>query len=93
MPRRNNTITDEEKMFGLFYAHNEKRSKKARDVDNASTKGLTKDFAKMWVDPSRNDWAGIDTIVRIKPRGYTSKKGRDAFDNITDVLGASGFWF
>lgn len=91
MPRRNNTITDEEKVFALFYAHNVKRSKKARDVDNASTRGLTNDFGKMWVDPSRNDWAGIDTIVRVTPRGYTKSKGKMAFDNVEDILGSSGF--
>ncbi len=91
MARRNNTITEEEKLFALIYGHENVRSKKSRDVDNASTKGLTNKFGHMWVDPSRNDWAGVDTIVRSKPRNYTNKKGKMAFDNVTDVLGDSGF--
>lgn len=91
MPRRRSGITEEEKMFALFYGHNEIRSKKARDVDNATTKGLTNNFAKMWNDPSRNDWAGVDTIVRVKPRGYTKEKGRRAFMDIEEMIGKSGF--
>jgi len=89
--RRDTAISDEDKIFSLYFGHNEKRSKKAKDVDNATTKGLTSDFAKMWVDPSRNDWPGIDTVVRSQPRNYTSKKGKKAYDNVEEILGASGF--
>lgn len=89
--RRDTTISDQDKIFALLYGHNEKRSKKARDVDNASTKGLTSDFAKMWTDPSRNDWPGIDTVVRQTPRGYTKAKGKKAFENVEDIIGVSGF--
>lgn len=92
MGRRNNTITDEEKLFGMFYAHNNVRSKKARDVDNASTKGVDTNLAKWWAEGGkRSDWPGIDTVVRVKPKGYTKNKGKRAFDNITDVIGSGGF--
>lgn len=91
MARRDTTISDNDKLFALIYGHDTKRSKKARDVDNASTKGLTNNFAQMWVDPSRNDWSGIDTIIRSRPPSYTKAKGLKAFNNVRDILGESGF--
>lgn len=88
--RRDTTITDEEKFLALTYGHNVVRSKKARDVDNGTTKGLTSDFAKMWTDPSRHDWPNVDTVVR-NTRGFTKEKGKKAFKNIEDIIGESGF--
>ncbi len=89
--RRDTALTDEDKLFALAYGHNFVRSKKSKDVDNASTKGLTNDFAKMWTDPSRHDWPNIDTAVRNELRGFTKEKGRKAFKNVQDVIGESGF--
>lgn len=89
--RRDTAISDQDKIFALNYGHNEKRSKKAKDVDNGTTKGVTPDYAKMWVDPSRNDWPGVDTVIRSKPSNYTSAKGKKAFKNVEDILGVSGF--
>lgn len=73
--------------FAFFFKHNERRSKKARDVDNATTKGITESAAKWWDDPSRHDWPGIDTVVQIKPKGYTRAKGKQAFDKLEEVFG------
>lgn len=89
--RRDTSITDEEKLFSLIYGHNFVRSKKARDVDNATTRGVTDSFAKMWTDPSRHDWPNVDTVVRNTPRNFTKEKGRRAFKNVEDLLGDSGF--
>jgi len=88
--RRDTTISDEDKFMSLYYAHNKLRSKKARDVDNATTKGLTPDFGKMWVDPSRHDWPNIDTKVRSKLK-IDEAKAKKAFENVRDILGESGF--
>jgi len=89
--KRTPTITRKEKEYALFYAHNYLRSKKAKDVDNGTNKGLTDNFSKMWTDPSRNDWAGIDTVIRHEPMGFSKKKGKDAYAQIVDVFGESGF--
>ena len=89
--RRDTAISDQDKIFSLIYGHNNVRSKKSKDVDNGTTKGLTGDFAKMWVDPSRNDWTQIDTLVRSFPSNYTVQKGRKAYNNVQSILGVSGF--
>lgn len=85
---RTPTITRREKDYALFYFHNNVRSKKARDVDNGLTKGLTDNFSKAWAGGlQREDWPGIDTMLRQEPSGYTSKKGRNAFDEVVRVIG------
>lgn len=89
--RKRSGITEIEKDFAGFYGHNFMRSKKARDVDNGTTKGLTDNFSKFWNDPSRSDRAGIDTQVRVKPKGFTKEKGKRAFDDITEMFGKGGF--
>ena len=91
MARRRSGVTEIEKQYASFYAHNNMRSKKARDVDNGSTKGVTDSFSKFWNDPSRHDLAGIDTVVRREPRGYSQKKGKRAFDDIEEMFGEGGF--
>jgi len=91
MGKRTPTITKKEKDYALFYAHNFLRSKKAKDVDNGTNKGLTDNFSKMWVDPSRNDWPGIDTMVKQTPLGFSKKKGKTAYDEIVSTFGDSGF--
>lgn len=83
-------ISNEEKFMSLYYGHNKIRSKKARDVDNGTTKGLTSDFGKMWVDPSRHDWPNVDTKVRTKLK-IDEARAKKAFDNVRDILGESGF--
>ena len=91
MNKRTPTITKREKDYALYYAHNFLRSKKARDVDNGTDKGLTDNFSKMWTDPSRHDWPGIDTLVKQEPMGFTKKKGKRSYDEIVQVFGRSGY--
>ncbi len=91
MAKRRSAITDIEKQYASFFLHNNVRSKKARDVDNATTRGVTDSFSKFWNDPSRHDMAGIDTVVRTVPRGYTKAKGKRAFDDVLETFGQGGF--
>ncbi len=90
---RRSGVTEKEKMYAGWYGHNELRSKKARDVDNASTKGVTDSFSKFYNDPTRHDLAGIDTVVRKEPSGYTKEKGKKAFNDIEEMFGEGGFRF
>ena len=91
MGKRRSGVTEIEKAYAGYYGHNEIRSKKAMDVDNGSTKGVTDSFSKFWNDPSRHDFAGIDTVVRKVPKGYTKEKGKKAFDEIEEMFGEGGF--
>ena len=85
------TFTREDEIFALKYGHEKVRSKKSRDVDNASSRGVTMDFGKVWNDPSRHDFPGIDTIVKQKFPGYTDDKGERAFKKMSRLFGESGF--
>lgn len=85
---RTPTITRKEKDYGLQFFHTNIRSKKARDVDNGTTRGVTDNFAKAWAGGmQREDWPGIDTMLKQLPQGYTTKKGKKAFDEISSVIG------
>lgn len=78
-------------MWASYYIHNNIRTKKARDVDNGSTKGVTDSFAVWYNDQSRHDLAGIDTVFRKEPRGYSQQKGKRAFDDIEEMFGHGGY--
>jgi len=85
------TLTNEDKIFALKFGHENVRSKKSRDVDNASSRNVSMDFAKNWRDASRNDFEGIDTIVKKEIPGYTEQKGKKAFRKMSNIFGESGF--
>jgi len=85
------SFTREEQNNAILFGHNFVRSKKSRDVDNGTTRGLTKDFGRMWVDPSRSDFEGIDTVVKLDFPAFTKAKGKKAFDKMTNIFGESGF--
>lgn len=96
MPKKKSTrkrkiLTEKEVTYGLTYGHNYRRTKKSRDVDNAESANLTTNLGEYWVKPNRNDWAGIDTVVRKKPSGFTKKRGMMAFEKLEGLLGDSGF--
>lgn len=91
MPKKKLSFTREEQRDALIFGHNFVRSKKSRDVDNGTTRGVTDNFGKMWQDPSRSDFAGIDTVVRLDFPGFNKAKGKKAFDKMTDLFGESGF--
>lgn len=85
------TFTREEEIFALKFGHENVRSKKSRNVDDGTTRGVTMDFGKVWEDPSRHDFPGIDTVVKKNFPGYTRTKGKSAFNKMTKIFGESGF--
>ena len=85
------SFTREDEIFALKFGHENVRSKKSRDVDNASSRNVSTDFAKNWRDPSRNDFAGIDTVVKKEFPGFTKERGEKAFRKMTRLFGESGF--
>lgn len=91
MGKKKFTITNEDKIFALKFGHENVRSKKSREVDDSTTRGVTQDFGKVWNDASRNDFPGIDTIVKTDFAGYTEQKGKKAFRKMTNIFGESGF--
>ena len=68
-------INYEDILWGAYYIH-EKRSKKAKVVDEALTARET-DNPYLWAsDPSRYDFDHIDTKDHHKPAGYSNRKGK-----------------
>lgn len=92
MSRRTPTITRKEKDFAAYYRNTELRSKKARDVDRATDKNVTNNFAEWWWDDSRSDWPNIDTVLGSAPMGYTKSKGKKAHDEIIGVFGKGRYY-
>jgi len=85
--KRSPSITKREKEHAAYYVHNKLRSKKAQDVDNGTTRGVTDNFGAWWEDPMRHDLPGIDTMIRGVPLGYDSRKGKKAHDEIVSIFG------
>lgn len=85
------TFTREDEIFALKFGHENVRSDKSRQVDDGTTRGVTLDFGKVWEDPSRHDFPGIDTVVKKKFPGYTKARGRSSFNKMTKIFGESGF--
>ncbi len=80
MGKKKFTLTNEDKIFALKFGHENVRSKKSREVDDSTTRGVTPDFSKVWNDASRHDFPG-----------YTEQKGKKAFRKMTNIFGESGF--
>jgi len=91
MAKKKFTLTNEDKIFALKFGHENVRSKKSREVDDSTTRGVTPDFSKVWNDASRHDFPGIDTVVKTDFPGYTEQKGKKAFRKMTNIFGESGF--
>jgi hypothetical protein len=78
-------VSSDEIRHGIFEI-NSRRSQKARDVDNADTARLTTNPSRWLDNPNRFDFAGIDTVVRVKPKGFTKTKGKRAAKKLKEVF-------
>ncbi len=88
MGKKGFSISNEELMNAAFYKHNFVRSRKSRDVDNASTRNVTNSVFDWWPDNrlNRKDLLGIDTVVRVEPKGFTKEKGKKAFKKVDSLF-------
>lgn len=78
-------LSQNEITWGIYHLHN-KRSKKAREVDNTITHHVTNNPFQWMDDPSRHDFPLIDTQIRQKPKGYTKARGKNAADELMEFF-------